>query len=312
MVYSVDRSDDKNFVERSLKFAGIDVGSNAIRLLLARVFSDRERLIIKKESLIRMPIRLGDDAFRQNYISDTKIDQLVKTFKAFKLLIEAYQPVNYAACATSALRESENGSLIIKRIKKESQIPLRIIEGKEEAEIIFLNKLNQSFDDSLPFMYIDVGGGSTELTFMLGKEPEKSRSFPIGTIRLLENLVSDSEWKNMQQWIKDITKGYEDIRAIGSGGNINKIFRLSNRKEGKALPYKNLKEISKYLKSLSYLDRLTELRLRPDRADVIVPAAEIYLFVMKMAQISKIYVPQIGLADGLIHLQYRQYKKDQH
>jgi exopolyphosphatase/guanosine-5'-triphosphate,3'-diphosphate pyrophosphatase len=253
---------------------------------------------------------LGDDAFTQHHITDIKIKNLTKIMRAFKLLMSAYEPINYLACATSALRESDNGSEIAECIRSETGVDLKVIDGREEAEILFLNSLYQNIVYSVPYLYIDVGGGSTELTFFLGLNDKKSGSFQIGTVRLLENKVRDSEWKEMRRWIKESTSGYDSIVAIGSGGNINKIFRLSLNKEGKPLSFKKLKNILKYLNEFSFEDRIRLLNLRPDRADVIVPAAEIYLFVMKAAGINKIYVPQVGLADGLIHLLYDQYRKE--
>jgi len=290
------------------KFAAIDIGSNAVRLLLAKIFENNNQPFVKKESLIRMPIRLGEDAFTQHVISETKIKSLTNTMIGFKYLINAYQPINTRAYATSAMREAENGEEVIKRIKETSQIKLEIIDGKKEAEIIYANHTEQILGSENCYLYIDVGGGSTELTLFAQQKVIDSKSFNIGTVRLLKNLVNDNLWKEMKQWILNVTKDFNCLSAIGTGGNINKLFRLANLKERKPLSYKHLKTIYGTLNSISFEERIKQFGLRPDRADVIIPASEIYLSVMKWSKIKKIFVPQIGLADGLIHVMYEEYK----
>ncbi|MFC2088179.1 exopolyphosphatase [Calditrichota bacterium] len=294
-----------------LKFAAIDIGSNAIRLLLSKVFENGNEPYFKKESLIRMPVRLGDEAFSTHIISDTKIEKLLNTLIGFKYLIDAYQPIDLLACATSAMREAQNGPEIISQIRTKTGINLEIVDGKKEASIIYANHIEQHLKKTNTYLYVDVGGGSTELTLFTKKKTALSKSFDIGTVRLLNKLVHQSQWDEMKQWIKNATVEYDTITGIGSGGNINKIFRLAAKKDNKPLNYKEISSIYDDLKILSFEERIRELGLRPDRADVILPASEIYLSVMEWAKIKKIYVPQIGLADGLIHIMYEKYKAAQ-
>ena len=291
-----------------LKFAAIDIGSNAVRLLLAGVFEDGYSPTFKKMSLIRMPIRLGDDAFTRNRISEEKIVELVKTMVGFKHLMDAYQPIDYMACATSAMREAENGPEICERIREASGIQLEIIDGKREAEVIFQNKSADRFGGYNAYLYVDVGGGSTDITLFSQGRIVTAGSFDIGTIRLMEKLVSPQYWRKMRQWIKTYTAPYTSVAAIGSGGNINKIFRLANCKNGKPLSHSKMMKVRRFLKHFTIDQRITELGLRPDRADVIIPAADIYLKVMKWAKIKQIFVPIVGLADGVVHILYEKYK----
>jgi exopolyphosphatase / guanosine-5'-triphosphate,3'-diphosphate pyrophosphatase len=295
----------------NLKFAAIDIGSNAIRLLLARVIESDGYDFLKKESLIRMPIRLGEDAFTSQLISTQKTESLINTMTGFKYLIDAYNPLDISACATSAMREASNGNEIIKKVQQQSGIKIDIIDGKKEANIIFSNHIERRLEKNHPYLYIDVGGGSTELTLFCENKPEESKSFNIGTVRLLQNLVDKSTWDDMKVWVKYITGSFKLITAIGSGGNINKIFRLTTKKENKPLSYKNVNDIHEELKSYSFEERISIIGLRPDRADVILPASEIYLSVMRWARIKKILVPQVGLADGLVHIMYENYKNNQ-
>ncbi len=293
-----------------LKFAAIDIGSNAVRLLFTRVFENGHEPFFRKDSLIRIPLRLGSDAFTQHRISDTKANQLVNTLTGFRYLIDAYQPIDFMACATSAMREVENGKKIVEEIRKKSGIKLKIIEGKDEAEIIVANHFAEQLNRDKSYLYIDVGGGSTEITIFRKGKSIASHSFDIGTVRLLEHLVKDSHWKAMRKWIKAHTREFEDIISIGSGGNINKIFRLARQKSNRPITYKKVKEISRLVSSYTYEDRIRVLGLKPDRAEVLVPASQIYIFAMKWAKSKHIYVPQIGLADGIIHLLYEKYKKE--
>jgi exopolyphosphatase / guanosine-5'-triphosphate,3'-diphosphate pyrophosphatase len=293
-----------------MKFAAIDIGSNAVRLLLSRIIENGSEPIFKKESLIRIPIRLGEDSFTQQRISEEKKNNLIKTMIGFKHLIEAYEAVDYIACATSAMREAVNGKEIAELIKQKSGINLEIIDGKREAYVINSNHIEKELDASRSYLYIDVGGGSTELTLFSNNESITSRSFDIGTVRLLKDLVYKESWKQMKKWIKESTAEFQPISGIGSGGNINKIFRLSRKNEGKPLSLKNIKDIYQYLSTFTLDQRIKILGLKPDRADVILPAAEIYLSVMKWARIKRMYVPQIGLSDGLIHILYERQKQN--
>lgn len=291
-----------------MKFAAIDIGSNAVRLLLARVFEQDDGPFIKKESLVRMPIRLGDDSFLRKTISDKKIDQLSKTMLAFNYLIQAYEPLDYVACATSALRDASNSTQVITKITEYSGIQLKIIDGKEEANIIFSNHFEKRLNQRRTYLYIDVGGGSTELTLFDKKKMIASQSFNIGTIRLLNDIVTKQQWNELKTWIKTYCTPFKSISAIGSGGNINKIFRLSASKENQPMDFETLSAIYLSLRRYSYEERIYKLGLRPDRSDVIIPAAKIYHSVMKWSKIKNIYVPQIGLADGLVHILYNQYR----
>lgn len=294
-------------MDSHLKFAAIDIGSNAIRLLLSGVFEDGYSVTFRKLSLVRMPIRLGDDAFTQKSISDSKTSQLVEAMLGFKHLIESFQPLDYMACATSAMREAENGPQICERIFKEADLKVDIIDGKKEAQIIFKNKSTDMFGGNDAYLYVDIGGGSTEITLFSEGRIITSGSFNIGTIRLLEGLVSKAYWKNMKQWLKKYSAPYSYKAAVGSGGNINKIFRLANCKNGKPISENKLMKVRRFLKHFTVEQRIKELALRPDRADVIIPALDIYIKIMKWAGVRKIYVPQIGLADGIVHILYEKY-----
>jgi exopolyphosphatase/guanosine-5'-triphosphate,3'-diphosphate pyrophosphatase len=295
-------------MESQLKFAAVDIGSNAVRLLLSGVFEDGDSPTFRKMSLVRMPIRLGDDAFTQKHISENKVTQLVKTMVGFNHLIDSFQPLGFMACATSAMREAENGLQIREQILNESGIDVEIINGKKEAQIIFENKSSDMFGGNNAYLYADIGGGSTEITLFSEGRIITSESFNIGTIRILEGLVTKAYWKKMKQWLKNYTTPYSSIAAIGSGGNINKVFRLANSKTGKPLSDDKMMKVRRFLKYFTVEQRIRELGLRPDRADVIIPALDIYLKIMKWSGIRRIYVPQIGLADGIVRILYKNYK----
>ena len=290
-----------------MKFAAIDIGSNAVRLLLSRVIENGKYPIFKKESLIRIPIRLGEDAFVRKRISAEKAEQLINTMRGFKFLIEAYQAIDYMACATSAMREAENGEDVVKEIMRRSGIKLDIVAGQKEADIIYANHFEERLDKNKSYLYIDVGGGSTELTLFSHNQSITSHSFNIGTVRLLHGLVPDSRWKEMKQWVQVIAPEFKPVIGIGSGGNINKMFKVSRIKTGKPISYKRLRELDKYLNTFSLDERIKILGLRPDRADVIIPAADIFTSVVKWAKINKMYVPEIGLSDGMIRLLYERH-----
>jgi exopolyphosphatase/guanosine-5'-triphosphate,3'-diphosphate pyrophosphatase len=292
----------------ALKFAAIDIGSNAVRLLLASVMEIGAKTVFKKMSLTRMPIRLGGDAFSLNRISDARADELVRTMVGFKHLIDAYQPIDYQAYATSAMRGARNGSALCKRVEKASGIHIDIIDGQLEAQLIFENKSSEHFGGFKNYLYVDVGGGSTEITLFSGDKLALSKSFDIGTIRILQGRVTKSQWNEMRQWLKTHTAKMRSIAVIGSGGNINKIFSLAGCKNGTALTFAKLQKVRSALAARSYEQRIVQIGLRPDRADVIVPAADIYLKVSQWAGIDKIFVPVVGLADGAVHLLYSRYR----
>ena len=291
--------------------AAIDIGSNAIRLLLSRVFEDKNIVLFHKEELIRMAIRLGEDVFLQGKISDEKIQRLIYAMRSYYNIMQVYNVKAYKAVATSAMRDASNGKDVIKILEQETQIKIEILDGKTEANLIFANHIEELLDPDKAYMYIDVGGGSTEITIYNKHKVVASKSFNIGTLRLLYNKVDESVWDDMKQWIKKHTQGIYPLYAIGSGGNINKLYKMSGKKENKSLGYNKLKGIYEMLQSYTYEERMKLLGLKPDRADVIVPAAKIYLTAMKTADIDKIYVPQIGLSDGVIHQLYGDLKKQE-
>ncbi|MEK6155235.1 exopolyphosphatase [Flavobacteriaceae bacterium 3-367] len=287
------------------KFAAIDIGSNAIRLLIQNVLEEgKQEPKFRKSALIRIPVRLGEDAFTKGKISDYHTERMVKTMKAFKLLMEVHGVEKYMACATSAMREASNGSEIIERIHQESGIRIVIIDGKQEATIIASTDLKELIERDRAYLYIDVGGGSTEFTVFTRGKIRVSKSFKIGTVRLLNEMVADATWEQLEDWIAQHTVDLSPISIIGSGGNINKLHKMSGRKEGEPLSYIWLNAQYRFLESMSYEDRLLELGLNPDRADVIIPAARIYLSAAKWSGAKKIHVPKIGLSDGMIKTLY--------
>lgn len=292
-----------------MKLAAIDIGSNAARLLISDVISSNNRRPqFQKLNLVRVPLRLGFDVFEKNEISKEKEEMIINTIKAYKLLMDAYGVQYCKAAATSAMRDASNAHRILERVKRETGIGIEVITGDAEASFIYENHIAENLDKNHTYLYIDVGGGSTELTFFAGGKLIFKRSFDIGTIRLLKNQVDDFLWGEIKDFIKRETKPYQDIVAIGSGGNINKVFSLSKRKEGKALPLELLKDYYKELSSFSVEDRIRMYKLREDRADVIVPALFIYINIMRWANIEDIFVPKIGLADGLIQHLYDELK----
>ena len=296
-----------------MKFAAIDIGSNAIRLLLAQVVAEGKHVSCRKESLIRLPLRLGDDAFTQHRISDAKVEKLIQALIGFKHMIAVYEPIAFMACATSAMREAANAPAILEALHARSGITCEVIDGTREAEIIFANHFATGVPESMSSLYIDVGGGSTELTLFVQGSRVTSQSFNIGTIRLLEGLVRDETWKSMRKWIKEHCTDFRPITAIGSGGNINKITKMvyaAKTKNPRILSLKKLLSMYDDLCAYTFEERVSKLALKRDRADVIVPACEIYLSVMKWAKISKMIAPQIGLVDGIVHMLYQQYIQD--
>ncbi len=291
-----------------MKLAAIDIGSNAARLLITEVTTDdKNKPSFNKISLIRVPLRLGFDVFETGKISEGKIDLLLNTMKGFSGLINAFQVISYKACATSAMRDAANAEDIISMVKNKTGIEIEVITGSQEASFVFENHIAENMDKEHSYLYVDVGGGSTELTFYSNNSLIFKDSFNIGTIRLLKNAVPDNTWDEMKNNIRIKTKGQKQVTAIGSGGNINKIFSLSKRKDGKPLSLELLRDYYKELNNVSFIDRINIYKLREDRADVIVPALQIYINVMRWAGATEIYVPRIGLADGLIqHLWGKQ------
>ncbi|MBI5858766.1 MAG: exopolyphosphatase [Sphingobacteriales bacterium] len=292
-----------------MRLAAIDIGSNAARLLITDVIAGPQAVPeFIKVVLVRVPLRLGFDVFDKGEISTAKAEKIIKTIKAYKLLLDVYDVKHLKACATSAMRDAANANEIIKKVKAETGIEIRIISGQEEASFIYENHIAENMTDAESYLYIDVGGGSTELTFFSDGKLVSKESFNIGTIRLLKNQVTEAAWDEMKEFINKKTKGYHHITAIGSGGNINKIFSLSNRKEGKPLTLDLLRDYYKEFSTMSLAQRISMYKLREDRADVIVPALLIYINVMRWADAQEIFVPKIGLADGLIHTLYEEVK----
>ncbi|MDM9632454.1 Ppx/GppA phosphatase family protein [Robiginitalea aurantiaca] len=283
------------------KYAAIDIGSNAMRLLVHNIVETPQRPVqFFKNALVRVPVRLGEDSFGIGTISEENVRRIVKTLKAFLLLIEVSGVEKYRACATSALREAANGPEITERIFKETGMEVELIDGQEEASIIAGTDLAQLIQQDANYLYVDVGGGSTEFTVFSGGEPVLSRSFQIGTVRLIKELVAEAEWKELREWIQGATAGRPKLSIIGSGGNINKLHKMSGRKIGQPLSYIWLNAQYHFLESMTYDERISELGLNPDRADVILPATQIFLLTAKWSGVKKIHVPQIGLADGII------------
>ncbi len=294
-----------------MKFAAIDIGSNAIRLLIEEVHIDEGKYHIEKVSLTRVPVRLGEDVFTTGKLSKERIAQLVKTMRAFWYLMDVHNIEYFRACATSAMREATNKLEVLTRVELEANIRIEILTGDEEANLIFENYFAQNLNDKENYLYMDVGGGSTELTFIKGGKRIKAKSFELGTVRMLSNAVKNSEWTKAKAWVQDILPKNEKLMAIGTGGNINTIFKIQGKKPHELLNQKELNGQYSYLKSLTYDQRITRLKLKPDRADVIVPACEIYLKLMDAAGIKEMLVPKIGLSDGIILEIFNKWKNAQ-
>lgn len=287
------------------KYAAIDIGSNAMRLLIMNIIEQKGKEVqFNKSALIRVPIRLGQDAFTVGEISEENIDRMIDAMKAFKLLMKVYKVEKYMACATSAMREAYNGKEVTEIIKKKADIKIDIIDGKKEAAIIASSDLHQFIKTNENYLYVDVGGGSTEFSLFSNGKMVVSKSFKNGTVRLLNNMVNEVVWQEIEKWIKTNTVGLDNIIMIGSGGNINKTFKLSGKMQDKPLTYKYLKTQFDYFNSLTYEQRIAELGLNTDRADVIIPALTIYLSAMKWSGANHIYVPKIGLSDGIVKALY--------
>lgn len=292
-----------------MKLAAIDIGSNAARLLITEVLKDEKgNVAFNKLNLVRIPLRLGFDVFESGFISKQKIGMLLQTLKAYKHLCNAYQVAHIKACATSAMRDAKNASDIIRQVKMETAIDIDVISGDFEAGLVYENHVAENMNKENSYLYIDVGGGSTELSFFSNGILTYKKSYNIGTIRLLKNMVTDSNWDEMKDNIRTVIKGQKQVIAIGSGGNINKVFSMSKKKDGKPLSLELLRDYYKELGSVTLAERITRYSLREDRADVLVPAIQIYINAMRWAGAEEIYVPKIGLADGLIRHLWEEVK----
>jgi len=293
-----------------MRLAAIDIGSNAARLLITEVIPDAKGgAAFNKLNLVRVPLRLGFDVFEYGVISKPKIGMIFQTLKAYKHLCNAYDVQHIKACATSAMRDAKNAADILRKVKLETNIGIEVITGDIEAGFIYENHVAENMDKDHSYLYIDVGGGSTELSFFSNGILIYKKSFNIGTIRLLKNMVADKDWDEMKDILRNVVKGQKEVVAIGSGGNINKVFSMSKRKDGKPLPLELLRDYYKELSSVILAERISRYNLRSDRADVIVPALQIYINVMRWAGAEQIFVPKIGLADGLIRHLWEEVKE---
>lgn len=289
------------------RYAAIDIGSNAIRVLISNVICQKEQPAkFMKSSMVRVPIRLGEDSFTVGEISEKNKKRIVKAMKAFKHIMKINNVKDYMACATSALREANNAAEVVELVKRTTGIQIEIIDGKREAEIISTTNIFESINKNRTFLFIDVGGGSTEFSVLMKGERIVSKSFKVGTVRMINNMVSDKIWVEIQSWIERNTQNYDKIALLGSGGNINKLFKIAGVKEGRPLSFIKLNTLYNELNQLSYEERILQWELNPDRSDVIIPATQIYLKALKWSGASEIFVPKIGLADGMIKVLYSE------
>ncbi|GAB4378335.1 MAG: rod shape-determining protein [Salibacteraceae bacterium] len=294
---------------KTYRFGAIDIGSNAVRLLISNVFESGAKATFKKQSLVRVPIRLGADAFLNHTIPADKQEDFINTMHAFQHLIAVYRPHKFRAIATSAFREADNGIALVNRTFEETGIRIEVISGKEEAEIVYANGLRDNMDENKTYLYMDVGGGSTELTLFHKHKAVASGSFNVGSVRLLMNIVRDDDWDDMKKWVRSVTgKISGELALIGSGGNINKYCKLLMKEYGEAISPNEIHHLYKRLKSMTTEQRIEQLYLNPDRADVIVPAGKIFTSILKWSGASTAYVPKIGVSDGIVKLLYNQMK----
>lgn len=294
---------------KEIKFGAIDIGSNAARLLITSVtgLEEGEEAYFKKAALVRSPLRLGFDAFVEHNLSPRSIDRLVNSMIAYKHLMSAYEVESYRACATSAMRESQNSAEIVAIVKERTGIEIEVIPGHTEAQMVYSTQIAKKLKQDRPYLYIDVGGGSTEVSLFYNGQISASKSFKIGTIRLLKDLVTPDKWAEMEAWITENVHGYVNLASIGLGGNINKIFKISNKAKDTPLMLFELKRLYKELEGLTLSERIRLYDMKTDRADVILPAAQIFTNVMTWANCQEIFVPKVGLADGITQYLYKEY-----
>jgi len=287
------------------RFAGIDIGSNAVRLLIGNIIHKEHETFFKKGALIRIPVRLGSDVFSNGSVSQENIHLLSETMLGFKHLMNAHQVIHYKALATAAMREAKNAQVVVKHIKDQTGINIEIIDGKTEANILYQLEKENNYAHT-DYLFVDVGGGSTEITLFQGGKVVFSRSFKVGTLRLLHSPIEETEWDKMKQFLKSgVAPG--DVVIVGSGGNINKVFKMANADKDDALSYRYLKNLLEELQSLEYVERILKFDLNPDRADVILPALEIFTKIMKWTGINEVFVPKMGLSDGIVRLAYDEF-----
>ena len=282
------------------KYAAIDIGSNAVRMLVANVIDHEKKTVFLKNALVRVPIRLGEDAFVNGKISDSNIKRVVKSMKSFKLLMQVHGVKDYLAFATSALRDAKNGAKVVEKVLNKSGIKIEIIDGKKEAKIISNTNVFDTISKEKTFLYVDVGGGSTEFSVLIKGKRVHSKSFKIGTVRLLNDKVSDETWQAAETWVKTHTQAHVKIYLLGTGGNINKLHKMAGIKEGRPLSYLTLSALYNQLSALTYEERIIKLGLNPDRSDVILPASKLFIKTLHWSGAKVIYVPKVGLSDGMI------------
>lgn len=294
-----------------MKLAAIDIGSNAVRLLFINVYETADGPQFIKDAMYRVPLRLGDEVFQKGKLPKEKTKELIYTMQAFKKLMKVHQPVAYMACATSAMRDAANAQHVLEKVKKKSGISISVISGQEEAEMIFSNHVEKlSTDPDSNYLYIDVGGGSTELVLMSGGQQIDKYSFNIGTLRLKHGQIKEKDWAILDKWLAQFKGKYHPLLGIGSGGNINTMIKYFGKSKKPELELGVIEETYSKLKDLSTEERILQYNMKPDRADVIVPAAEIFLRIMHQLQINKIIIPKVGLADGMVHQMYEEILKE--
>lgn len=294
-----------------MMYAAIDIGSNAVRLLIADAREEDGDIKLKKQNFVRVPIRLGKDVYNDGVITWSRKENLIKTLNAFKILMEVYNPDDYRACATAAVREAVNGKEILELIEKETGLSIQVIDGLEEARIIrSTNSLPEEGSDLLT-MFVDVGGGSTEISVKSENKFLEQRSFDVGTLRILNGKVDENIWQELHQWLLNFDYAFGKINLVGSGGNINKLTKLFGRPKENLLIYNNLKYAHDHLEKMTVKERMQTFDLRYDRADVIVPAARIFLFIMETIMADKVLAPKIGVADGLIYELHKQKSENE-
>lgn len=295
-------------IDPDLTYSAIDIGSNAVRLLIAEVIEREDHPVVKKQTLVRVPIRLGEDVFGGGAISNAKRDYLIKTLKAFRLLTEVYGVRYSRCCATSAMREATNREEVMARVEMEGGVHIEVINGRLEADLIVSTFWTQDLLKDRSYLYIDVGGGSTELTWIERGRRVKSASFRLGTVRMLKKKVNEDEWLLVQAFLEDLRKEHGALMAIGTGGNINRIFKENGNPFGEPLSRADIQRQRDRIAAYSFEDRVKVLRLRPDRADVVVPAADIFLRILAFAEIEEVFVPKVGLADGIVYDLYMKQR----
>lgn len=300
------------YIENGVTYAAIDIGSNAVRLLIKQLNSNDLTPSFNKVLLLRVPLRLGFDVFAKGEISEKRRKDIIRLMKAYKQLMKIYNVADYRACATSAMRDASNGKEIIRSVEKASGIKIEIIDGQEEARMIYNNHIENMKGRKGNYMYVDVGGGSTEINLLADGELVCSRSYNIGTVRILNGAVRDSEWTRLRKDMKDLAVSYPGISIIGSGGNINKLFKLVERRDKRypRITVASLKALYEKLEPMTVAQRMEEYSLKEDRADVIVPAGNIFLTIAEITGATYIYVPVIGLSDGIIDGLYTKHQQE--